>query len=234
MLYLCLSLTMIAVAVLVLYVYEKCKAYSVKSLLLKFIVSALFIAIAIAASYKRSGRILNPFIIVGLLLGLSGDIWLDLKYIYPKDDKIYTYAGFLVFGLGHIFFITGMFLQYLGDASFLYILIPILGAVIVAFGNLFLAKPLKIEFKDMKWVAFSYSITLFALPLCSLSLLILDNWSSVSLRLLFVGGLLFAISDLVLSNTYFKEGHEKPIDFIFNYLFYYGAQFTIAFSLLYI
>jgi hypothetical protein len=49
-----------------------------------------------------------------------------------------------------------------------------------------------------------------------------------------VGGVLFAVSDLVLSGTYFGKGHERPIDFILNYLTYYGAQFVIAFSLMFL
>ena len=49
-----------------------------------------------------------------------------------------------------------------------------------------------------------------------------------------VGAVLFAISDLVLSGTFFGKGKERPIDFILNYLTYYGAQFTIAMVLLFI
>ena len=46
--------------------------------------------------------------------------------------------------------------------------------------------------------------------------------------------MLFAISDLVLSGTYFGKGKERPIDLLLNYLFYYGAQFVIAWSLLFV
>ena len=52
--------------------------------------------------------------------------------------------------------------------------------------------------------------------------------------MMFIGGILFAISDLVLSGTYFGEGKERPIDFILNYITYYGAQFTIAFSIMFL
>jgi len=44
---------------------------------------------------------------------------------------------------------------------------------------------------------------------------------------------LFTASDLVLSKTYFGEGHERPIDFILNYFTYYPAQFLIASSLMF-
>ena len=232
--WICVGLSALAACILVFYVYEKCKAYSVKSVLIKFIVSSLFIAVALLAAYQNKGQVINPFIIFGLLLGLSGDIWLDLKYVHKEYDKIYSYAGFIVFGIGHIFFITGMYLQFFNGNNVLYIILPIIGGVVISIINQLLAIPLKINFGDMKMISIAYSVTLFSLPLCALSLCILTAWSSMTLIMLFIGGLLFAISDIVLSQTCFKEGHETPTDFIFNYLFYYGAQFIIAFSIFFL
>ena len=234
MMWICIGFICLGAVLCVFYVSEKIKAYSVKSVLIKASVSALFIAVALVSAYYKSGHIINPFIIAGLLFGLSGDIWLDLKYVYPKDDKIYSYAGFIVFGIGHILFITGMYLEFFNNAHFLYALLPFVGAVVIAITNQFIANPLKLDFKDMKVIAFLYSIALFSLPLCSLSLLLVNGWSNTTLLMLFVGGILFAISDLVLSGTYFGENHEKPVDFILNYLFYYSAQFVIAFSVFFI
>ena len=91
-----------------------------------------------------------------------------------------------------------------------------------------------LDFKDLKWVVSVYAFILALNPMTALMLNIMNGWSSTTLILLFVGGISFAISDLVLSNTYFGEGHEKPIDFILNYIFYYGAQFLIAFSIFFL
>jgi len=234
MLWICIAIMALAAICVVFYLIEKIKAYSVKELLIKAFISLLFLVLAIYCSYVKHRHVLNLFIIIGLVFGFTGDIWLDLKYIYPKDDKVYTYAGFIVFGIGHIFFITGMYLEFFNNAHFLYILIPILIALVAAIGNQFLAKPLKLDFKDKKWIAFSYSIFLFSLPLCTASLLMINGWQNTTLLLLFIGGVLFVLSDLVLSGTYFGEGHEKPIDFFFNYLFYYSAQFIIAFSIFFL
>ena len=60
---------------------------------------------------------------------------------------------------------------------------------------------------------------------------VLNNFTNQFFVMMLIGGVLFAISDLVLSRTYFGEGHETPIDFILNYIFYYSAQFVIALSL---
>ena len=52
--------------------------------------------------------------------------------------------------------------------------------------------------------------------------------------MIFVGMALFALSDLVLNNTYFGEGHEKPIDLVSNTFMYYIAQNLIAFAIFFL
>ena len=219
---------------LVFYLLEKCRRYSLRGVLIKSMVSLLFVALAAYSAWYNGGHSLNAFIVIGLVLGLLGDIWLDLKYVYPKDDKLYSYAGFAVFGAGHILYVVGMYLEFFGDANALYLVLPLVGAVALAFGNLLMSKPLNLDYGSMKWVVVAYAATLFSTPLCALSLCILHSFQVPSLTLLFVGGILFAISDLVLSGTYFGKGHEKPLDFILNYVTYYPAQFLIAFSLFFL
>ncbi|MCR4911985.1 MAG: lysoplasmalogenase [Bacilli bacterium] len=230
----CIILISLGALALVFYLLEKCKNYSLKGVLLKTVVSLLFIATAIAAAYQNLGHPLHYFVIAGLILGLLGDIWLDLKYVYPKDDKLYTYAGFTVFAIGHILYIIGMMIEFFDQGNWVYFLIPVAVAIVFSVANLLLSKPMKLDFKDMKWIVFAYAFLLALNPATSLILCINTGWSHNTLIMLFVGGVLFAISDLVLSNTYFGENHEKPIDFILNYITYYGAQFIIAFSLMFL
>ena len=232
--WICLIFMVLAGLLLPYYLKEKIKSYSVKSVLIKTAISILFVAVAIYSAYVSKGHKLSPFVITGLLFGLTGDIWLDLKYVYPKDDKIYSYAGFIVFGIGHVLFITGLYLEFFNKANVLYIIIPLILAGFCGVLTQILAKPLKLNYGDMKWIVFIYSLTLFSLPLCSGSLLLLHSFNNMTLTLIFAGGLLFAISDLVLSGTYFGKGHETPLDFICNYLTYYPAQFLIAFSLFFL
>ena len=229
--WICIVFIALGVVGLVFYLLEKCKNYSLKGVLIKTIISLLFLAVALSASYLNRDHALNAFVIFGLILGLLGDIWLDLKYVYPKEDKIYTYAGFIAFGIGHILFVTGMMMEYFGGGNFLFFLIPLGAAVLFSIANYFLAKPMKLDFKDMKFTVSIYAFLLAMTPFTALFLCIYTGWSVSALIMLFAGGISFAISDLVLSGTYFGEGHEKPLDFILNYIFYYGAQFTIAFSI---
>jgi len=52
--------------------------------------------------------------------------------------------------------------------------------------------------------------------------------------MMFAGGLLFTISDLILSGTYFGKGKERPVDIITNSVSYYAAQFVIALAMFFI
>ena len=83
----CIIFIALGAIALVFYLLEKCKRYSLKGVLMKSVVSLLFIATALAGAFQNQGHSLSIFVIAGLILGLLGDIFLDLKYVYPKDDK---------------------------------------------------------------------------------------------------------------------------------------------------
>ena len=220
------------------YVREKIRAYSVKAVLLKASVSSLFIAVGLYGSYvsAAAGRIslLCPFVLFGLLCGLLGDIWLDLKYVFREKEQPFTYAGFCAFAIGHAFFIAGMLLACRPAGKPLYVLLPLLLGLLMSVGNIAMEKPMKLRFGKLKPVVFLYGIFLFSMVLLAGSLALAQAWQNRSLNLLFAGGVLFAVSDLILSGTYFGTGKERPVDFILNYLSYYAAQFLIASSLLFL
>ena len=56
---------------------------------------------------------------------------------------------------------------------------------------------------------------------------------AMGMWLIFIGGVLFVISDLILSGTYFGVGKNRPVDIITNHVSYYLAQFVIASSILF-
>lgn len=228
---LCILLTVAGAAALAWYLQEKLRRYTLRAVMRKALVSVFFIGVALAAACASGGSLLAYFVIGGLVLGLLGDVWLDLKYVYPEQDAPYTYAGFVSFGIGHILFIAGMLLQYRAPA--LWAIVPLAAAVVVSLGNAVLEKPMKLDYGRFRAIVIVYGALLFGTTLVALALSIRCGWSEKSLLLLFIGGVLFAVSDLVLSGTYFGKGKERPIDLLLNYLFYYGAQFVIAWSLLF-
>ena len=218
-------LLILGAAALAHYIPEKLRGYTVKAVLLKSIVSVLFIATAIAAGSKAP---MAPFVILGLVFGLLGDIWLDLKYVYPAQDEIFTYAGFSVFGIGHILYVAGMLIQFGGG---LFLVVSFALAAVAAGLVLATEKPMKLNYGKMRPVVLIYGFLLFSTVFVSGGLLLARG--GTALWLLFIGGALFAISDLVLSGTYFGVGKERPVDIISNYIFYYAGQFLIAYSLVF-
>ena len=223
---------------LFVYIREKIKAYSVKAVILKSIVSVLFVAIGVYGSWlsaaKGTASLLCPFVVLGLLFGLLGDIWLDLKYVFPEKDEPFTYAGFCVFGIGHILYIIGMLLDYYPTGKPMTVIVPILLAVVMSVGNAVLEKPMKLHYGKLKPVVIAYGVLLFGMVLLSGSLALALGWKETPLNLLFIGGIFFAISDLILSGTYFGVGKERPIDLALNYVMYYTAQFLIASALVFL
>lgn len=224
-------------AALLWYVHEKIKAYSVRAVLIKAVVSFFFVAVGVfglhALSVYGETNPVGVLIVLGLVCGLLGDIWLDLKYVFPEKDRVFTYAGFGAFGVGHVFYIGGMLVKYYTADAYFYVLVAFILAIVVSIGNAALEKPMKLSYGDMKLTVIIYGILLFATLFVSGALALAYGWREVALNLLFAGAVLFTASDLVLSKTYFGEGHERPIDFILNYFTYYPAQFLIASSLMF-
>lgn len=233
---LCIIFMALGAISLALFLVGKLKGYSVKETLIKSIASLFFIATAAVSLYYKGAQILALFVTIGLIFGLTGDIWLELKYVFRQDEKLFTYAGFIAFAIGHMFYIPGMYLQfYNGDnVHVLFIIIPLVLGLIAGIANLFLSKLLKMNFGEYKVICVIYGVLLFSMFFVTLSLNIMHGFASRPLNLLFAGGILFVVSDLILSGTYFGEGKDRPVDLISNAVTYYLAQYVIAFSLFFI
>ena len=118
-----------AAIALVAYVREKVKAYSLKAALIKSVVSALFITVGVyglhVSAASGGANPIGVLVVMGLVCGLLGDIWLDLKYVFPEQDLIFTYAGFAVFGIGHVLYIAGMLVRFYPPGGMLHVLVPV-------------------------------------------------------------------------------------------------------------
>ena len=213
---------------------EKVKAYSVKAVMFKATASICFVGVAAVSLFAKGYHALSIFVTLGLFFGVLGDIWLDFKYVFKEHDRIFTYAGFIMFALGHACYISGMYLEFFNGQSPLYIVLPLVGGLLISVCNLFIAKPMKLDYSGYKVISIIYGFFLFSMTLSSLSLSIMMGFNNVTLIMMFAGGLLFTISDLILSGTYFGKGKERPVDIITNSVTYYLAQFVIAFAIFFI
>ncbi|MCL2513504.1 MAG: lysoplasmalogenase [Oscillospiraceae bacterium] len=210
--------------------------------------SVLFVLSALAAliygmqgdiSFKFRG-IYGVLITAGLIFGILGDVFLDLKIVYKesnkKDSEAYTYSGFASFGAGHFFFIAAItyYSAYyktsnLNKAVLFSVLVSIVAALVIYFG----AKPMKLDYGKFKLVSAIYGFILFYMTAyAAFSYFFATSGGSMKpLLVLSIGGVLFIISDLILSQTYFG-GKDKPAYVVMNHIAYYAAQFLIAFSVL--
>ena len=216
------------------FLFEKVKAYSLKAVCIKALTSLFFIALGFYGFWVSKLNFLGLFVCLGLICGLAGDIFLDLKYVFKENDFGYTLAGFIAFGTGHIFYITGLILELYHGQNPLYIIIPLIVGIGIGVCTILTEKILKTNYGRLKWPALGYAILLFSMVAVSFSMWMMADFNNRGLMIIFVGGLLFAISDLILNMTYFAEGHEKPFDIISNSITYYAAQFLIALAILFI
>jgi uncharacterized membrane protein YhhN len=166
-------------------------------------------------------------VFIELCFGLLGDICLDQKDMYAAHKETYTFAGFIAFMTGHLFFIAGMLFTYCPDWK---TLLPGAAAgLAVGFGCLLMAKPMKMDFGRFKLITVIYGFVLTFM--IGTAFACYAAYKTVQPLWMGIGGISFLLSDLILSQTYFGKGHDKPLDYVLNYVLYYGAQFVIAFSL---
>ncbi|MBQ8210388.1 MAG: hypothetical protein IJZ35_07405 [Clostridia bacterium] len=221
----------------VVFNYLRVKEGAIKALLVKGFTSVLFVscgAVAAAGNLDSENIMFALFVIVGLVFGLMGDIWLDLKWMCPDDNETYTFAGFGAFMIGHLVYISGLLTFYADFSKPLHIVVPAVLAAVMAAVVILLEKPQKLNYGRFKAITAVYGFVLIFMTLLSGSLAFMNGFDNMVLNFMFAGGVFFLISDLILSGTYFGEGKNRPVDIVTNHATYYIAQFLIASSLLFI
>ena len=203
----------------------------------KAVASTCFIALALALLAQKIG--LNAYfsygvclIILGLVCGLIGDIFLDFKVFYNFHKKQFLYAGITSFLIGHLCYIGALLLFSINEINiFTYnptILLSILiGSIVLSLIIwLFSTKVLKFNFEDCSVFVNFYSFILLFTTALSIYLGIIIT--KLPIYILSIGFVTFLLSDLVLSTQYFGgKLMSKPL-IVVNHLLYYIAQIIIA------
>ena len=208
----------------------KCrKQRSVGGVFLKNAISIFFIVTAAIALWNRPEvyRYGLP-ILVGLVFGMLGDIYLDQKWVYPDDKKKYLYAGFASFAIGHLFYIPAIFCAAKIPLKLFWI--PLLFGVIVSIFSLATEKATKQNFGEFKPTVAAYGVVVAGMAGTSILAAVLTK--APAFIFCAVGGVMFLISDLVLSPMYFgPKEKNNPTNFFINHLTYYIAQYLLALSI---
>lgn len=203
----------------------------IAALYAKAVASLCFIATAIAATNEnRLFLDFGSWMTFGLVFGLLGDVWLDLKWIYLQDKDSYLYSGFIFFLLGHVCFVTAVFK--VGPYTPASLIVAFAAALVIALVAILMEKPLKMHYGKFKWIVFLYSFMLALTMTMSMTLAVITGFEKMW-TVMSVGGLLFLLSDLVLSGMYFGEGKNTSFNVILNHTLYYAAQFIMAATVLF-
>lgn len=201
----------------------------IMSLILKILASFGFvtsgiIGLAITSTIDSTTRIAVALIIVGLLLGMIGDIVLDLKVIYSNDNW-YLNTGMGAFFLGHFCYIVAFSLISSLDSLLMPLLLSAGLAIILALTIIISGKKVMgLDFGKFLIPTLAYSIILNFAMIYSLILAIMTG----GMWLAFIGLALFLLSDIVLSFQYFGgKIKSKPLIAI-NHTLYYAAQIVLV------
>lgn len=223
----------IGITATIVFLVLRVKKGGIAALYAKAIASCCFIATALAAMNRN--RVFLEFgtlILAGLILGMLGDIWLDLKWIYLQDKNSYLYAGFISFLLGHLCFITAIFRS--APWNSFSIIMSIVLALVIGLIAILMEKPLKMKYGKFKLIVFLYSCTLALTMTSSMMTAYITKFKLSAWIVMSVGALLFLLSDLVLSGMYFGENKNTKGNIILNHTLYYAAQFCMAATILFI
>lgn len=166
--------------------------------------------------YVFSASILKWFIILALIFGFLGDVFL-------MRAGMFFIAGLLCFLTGHVFytaaFITSSTLPKIPFEFYILILPYILYGLLVY-------KKLLPHLKSMKLEVFLYLIVIIAMSFSSL--LRVWNTNGYQFWLPFIGSILFIISDSILAFNNFKPEERARVSDIYIMTTYIAAQLLIV------
>lgn len=213
----------------ILFVIKCRKQRSVGGVFLKNLVSIFFIITAVIAIVQNPSQFrYGLLILAGLVFGMLGDIYLDQKWVYPADDRKYLYAGFISFAIGHLFYIPAIFIT--AEIPLKFIWIPIVFGAFVSAFVLITEKPTKQDFGEFRITVMLYGLVVAGMA--GTSMLAAVYTGKAAFICCAVGGVMFLISDLILSPMFFGPKEKNtPANFFVNHLTYYIAQYLLAFSI---
>ena len=212
---------------------NRAKGFSIRNLMLKTVSSCCYLLTSVFALLSNPDvYVYGSLIIFGGTLGLCGDIMLDLKGIYKKDESKYLYGGFIFFLIGHVFYSGAIIYQSQMYKKWWVILICIAFAVLFSAGNIASSKIMKVHFGAYRTIVFLYTIFLITTMALGIAAAIITHFQK---RYVFlgIGAILFTLSDVILSGTFFGRGKDRPFHYFTNHLTYYAGQYLIAASIIF-
>lgn len=196
-----------------------------KATALKGLASLVFVLMG-AYCYKALPSHYGKLILIGLFLGMVGDVFLNLRNLFTggKSAKVFA-VGILAFLSGHFLYIAAL----IGRCGDILLIAAIMTAVISFLAIPPLMKRINAPSKGLKIFGYVYLVIVIAMFSCSAALWIKAGTSALT-AVFAIGGLLFMVSDFIM--IYYSFGKKiKPLRAI-NLLSYYVGQLLIALTIL--
>ena len=208
----------IGLVVSLIFCIKRRKGFSVSNLMFKSVSSLCYLlTAAFALVMNSSANIYGSLIIFGGALGLVGDISLDLKGIYKKDESTYLIGGFIFFLIGHLFY-SGAII-YSIKMKWWIVLICLAVSIAISFANVAMSRVMKVHFGAYRNIVFGYVVFL--------------SHFEKKYILLAIGAICFTLSDAILSSTFFGRGKDGSFYLFTNHFLYYAGQYLIASSVMF-
>ena len=225
-------------AMSVVFIVSKVINYSLKTIIFKTIASLFFVVLGILdfCLNPHGYFLFKLFTVLGLFFGMLGGFFLGFKYITSgKVKKAWILIGMFAFALGHIFYIAGILAGFYVPGNAIYIILPFVLPIVFIGVYMLIARKVGINFgKGMLPFGIFYLYCLSSMVFSSLCMAILHQFAMPTLIMFFVGAVFFASSDMMLTGAYFKEGKRSGAYMATYSVFYYIAQFVIAFSIFFL
>ncbi len=223
----------LCIAVTVFFTVRRTVKVNYSDLAIKVAASSLFVATGIAAIISNPDVNLTfaLMIVMGGVLGVLGDVFIELKWIQKENSDTFLTFGFITFMLQHVLLVIAVFITY--PMTLVNALICFTAPVVVLISSVGLTKVFKMEMGKFKVIANAYGA--LASMTFSVGFMTMRNYGmELSQILFFAGGILFFASDLILSQVFFVKGKCTRLRVVLNHITYYGAQILIASSLFFI
>lgn len=223
-------LTIFTLTAAFIFAISRVHGYERFSLYFKVLGSLGFVAIAIVCyTLNDSNPVYFGLMLLALLLGFSGDVFLGLKNLIPSKKIVVLSIGIVLFLLGHIVFTINY--SIMAKIAWWVFVLNILGAV----GIMTMTKVLKFKLSfTYKVLGYLYSYTISIMLVSAINYFMVFNVNVAAIYVL-IGSILFYISDCLLSASYFKTDlrSTKWLNLIVH-ITYYFAQILLALSVYFV
>lgn len=198
----------------------------VRATVLKGLASAFFVALGIIC-FAENATSFGKLIVIGLALGLVGDVLLNLRNVVTGGASMKVFAlGILAFLSGHFLYIAALVAANTGIVPLAVILTAVLSAAAIPP----LMRRITAPSKGLKMFGYVYLVVVIAMFSCAAILLVKAGASMLTV-LFAIGALFFVVSDFIM--IYYSFGKKiKPLRAI-NLLSYYIGQLLIATAILF-